>query len=157
MQKLFRLVGLAAALVAPLPALAATVTIVSSGVVSRPDGTEALYQNTTVATFTTAQTVATLTISPGLWSCTGKVYGAAAATQTGGTTSISTTDATHATAGATLVSKVVIDIAAATSGLTFNTAPALLSVTTKTPVYLVHTNAVTTTVTAGLVCTRLAK
>lgn len=156
MQRTLIGAGLVLALSAGM-ASAATVTVVSSGVVSTPAGGEAVYQNTTVATFTTAQDVARVDVSPGLWACSGKVYGAAAATQTGGTTSVSTTTATHATAGATLASKVIVDIAAATSGLAFNTGTAMINATVKTPVYLVHTNAVTTTVTAALVCSRVSK
>lgn len=167
MSKMMRrtVAGALAFLAMVAPAFSATITVVDTGqVVSGADkDAVGIWQTTTVATFTTVQNVAQVTIAPGLWECQGTASMGTVTNASVITLGMSTATgafATSSTGGGypALIGNVAMTTQAnATAGFPqLTTGKAFFSVSVATIVYLVESQTVTDTVTANLACTKLA-
>jgi len=127
----------------PFGAFAGTVTVNDSySVIGQSGLTFAVGTNTSVAAYTTAQNVATLFLSEGVWQCDGSVSPAAVAsgTITVGISLTSGTLATSSTKGALWSSTVVTVNGTGVDGQAVHAGPAYLFVSpgsASKPVYLV--------------------
>ncbi len=151
---------------AAIPANAATVTVTNNAMIADASGKhQVATQTTTVATFTTAQNVAQVTITEGLWQCNGIANMGTETnasvinlgiSKTTGALPVANTDGVSAFASiATLTTQ-----ANATAGFPqLTTGPAYFSVLPGKPpvtIFLVESQTVTDTVTAALQCAQIS-